>query len=275
MNDLKIFENTEFGQVRTVTKENEVWFVAADVCRALGLDQVTNIVRRLDDDERTLIEIKGASNGLPVNGVNEPGLYKLIFTSNKPEAKKFKRWVTHEVLPSIRRQGYYSAIPDEVLLEAVKNKLLLEGESFQPGLDQIKAELTDARWEQMRELWEEHEAGDFTGVEQNIKEIWKEDKAGCAKARNHFWRLVRDGGLVGYDSLKWSRPIERRYNGRRPKELDDPAVLDHLTEQYKDMLLSEYRKYYEMAKEVPFLEARLKIANKEIERLQGAICSVK
>lgn len=93
-NNIAIFEKEEFGQVRTVTKDDEVWFVAADVCRALGLDQVTNVIRRLDEDERTLIEIKGASNGLPVNAVNEAGLYQLIFSSNKPEAKAFKRWVT-------------------------------------------------------------------------------------------------------------------------------------------------------------------------------------
>lgn len=70
MNDVKIFESPEFGQVRTTVIGGEPWFVAADVCRALDLGNPTRALDRLDDDERTLISIKGASNGKPVNGVN-------------------------------------------------------------------------------------------------------------------------------------------------------------------------------------------------------------
>lgn len=108
MNDVKIFESPEFGQVRTTVIDGEPWFVAADVCRALDLGNPTRALDRLDNDERTLISIKGASNGKPVNGVNEPGLYSLVLGSRKPEAKAFKRWITHEVLPTIRKTGGYS-----------------------------------------------------------------------------------------------------------------------------------------------------------------------
>lgn len=109
MNELQVFENPDFGQVRTVTKDGEPWFVAADVCRALGLEQVTNTIRRLDDDEKALISIKGISKGNDqVSIVNEPGLYSLVLGSRKPEAKNFKRWITHEVIPSIRKTGSYS-----------------------------------------------------------------------------------------------------------------------------------------------------------------------
>lgn len=87
--------------------DGEPWFVAADVCRVLEIGNPTMALGRLDEDERTLISIEGASNGLPVNCVNEPGLYSLIFGSRKPEAKAFKRWVTHEVLPAIRMYGGY------------------------------------------------------------------------------------------------------------------------------------------------------------------------
>ena len=103
MNDVKIFESPEFGQVRTTVIDGEPWFVAADVCRALDLGNPTRALDRLDNDERTLISIKGASNGKPVNGVNEPGLYSLVLGSRKPEAKAFKRWITHEVIPAIRK----------------------------------------------------------------------------------------------------------------------------------------------------------------------------
>lgn len=92
-----------------MTLEGEPWFVAADVCRALGLGNSSDVIKRLDEDERTLVSIEGASNGLPVNAVNEPGLYALILGSRKPEGKAFKRWITHEVIPSIRKTGGYIA----------------------------------------------------------------------------------------------------------------------------------------------------------------------
>ena len=87
MNDVKIFENPEFGRVRTTVIDGEPWFVAADVCHALDIGNPSDALNRLDDDERTLVSIEGASNGKPVNGVNEPGLYSLVLGSRKPEAK--------------------------------------------------------------------------------------------------------------------------------------------------------------------------------------------
>lgn len=109
MNDVTIFRKNEFGAVRAVTLAGEPWFVAADVCRALGLGNSSDVIKRLDEDERTLVSIEGASNGLPVNAINEPGLYALILGSRKPEAKAFKRWITHEVIPEIRKTGGYIA----------------------------------------------------------------------------------------------------------------------------------------------------------------------
>ena len=88
------------------------WFVAADVCRALGLEQVSRAMDRLDDDEKGLLKVthpRSKDKTIEVNGVNEPGLYHLVLCSNKPEAKAFKRWITHEVIPSIRKTGGYIA----------------------------------------------------------------------------------------------------------------------------------------------------------------------
>jgi len=113
MNELQIFENPEFGRVRTTVIDGEPWFVAADVCHALDIGNPSDALNRLDSDERTLVSIEGASNGKPVNGVNEPGLYSLVLGSRKPEAKAFKRWITHEVIPSIRKHGAY-ATPDTI-----------------------------------------------------------------------------------------------------------------------------------------------------------------
>ncbi|EFL54678.1 phage antirepressor Ant [Finegoldia magna] len=104
MNDLQIFKNNEFGEIRTVTKNNEPWFVAIDVCNALELSNPTVVVGRLDEDERTKFNL--GRQGM-TNIVSEYGLYNLILASRKKEAKKFKRWITHEVIPSIRKHGAY------------------------------------------------------------------------------------------------------------------------------------------------------------------------
>ena len=116
---MQVFQNEKFGELRTVRINGEPWFVAADVCKALEIGNPTDALRRLDEDERTLVSIEGASNGLPVNAVNEPGLYVLILGSRKPEAKAFKRWITHEVLPSIRKHGAY--MTDSLLEQAANN----------------------------------------------------------------------------------------------------------------------------------------------------------
>ncbi len=111
MNDLKIFENHQFGEIRVIEQDGEPWFVAADVCRALGLEQITRAMDRLDDDEGGLVKVthpQSPTKTMDVNAVNEPGLYHLVLCSNKPEAKAFKRWITHEVIPAIRRTGSYT-----------------------------------------------------------------------------------------------------------------------------------------------------------------------
>ena len=105
-NKIKVFENAEFGSVRTVAINGEPWFVASDVCRALGIDPTST--RRLDDDEKNTLRLTQGIPGNPnVTVVNEPGLYTLVLGSRKPEAKAFKRWITHEVIPDIRQYGMY------------------------------------------------------------------------------------------------------------------------------------------------------------------------
>lgn len=105
MNDIMIFNNEEFGKIRTVEIDNEVWFVASDICKSLEIANTTQAVQKLEVDEKSMLNI-GLSGGA-TNCINEYGLYSLVLTSRKPEAKKFKHWVTHEVLPSIRKTGGY------------------------------------------------------------------------------------------------------------------------------------------------------------------------
>lgn len=98
------------SSLRVILRDGEPWFVAADVCAALDHSNVTQALKRLDDDEQALISNEGIHRGSDqVNVVNESGLYSLILGSRKPEAKKFKKWVTSEVLPAIRKTGRYEA----------------------------------------------------------------------------------------------------------------------------------------------------------------------
>lgn len=111
-NEIQVFNNNDFGELRTIEKDGEIWFVAKDVCDALELTNPTMALGRLEDDERAKFNLGRQGNA---NIVNEYGLYSLVLASRKPEARTFKRWVTHEVLPSIRKTGQYSNLPQDYL----------------------------------------------------------------------------------------------------------------------------------------------------------------
>lgn len=106
-NKLMTFENAAFGKIRTLTIDGEPWFVAADVCRALEIGNPSMTVERLDDDEKGISTIDTLGGKQRMTIINEPGLYSLVLSSRKPEAKAFKRWITHEVIPAIRKYGGY------------------------------------------------------------------------------------------------------------------------------------------------------------------------
>lgn len=107
MSNLTIFNNSKFGDIRTIQKDGEPWFVAADVCRALEIKDTYSAVSRLDDDEKGTDSISTPGGLQSMTVVNEYGLYGLVFGSRKKEAEEFKRWIRWEVLPSIRKTGGY------------------------------------------------------------------------------------------------------------------------------------------------------------------------
>jgi prophage antirepressor-like protein len=106
MNRLQIFNNDEFGEIRTVTIDGEPMFCLLDICKALGMKNPTMVASRLEDDEVTKLDL-GSKSG-ETNFVTESGLYAVILRSDKKSAKKFRKWITSEVLPSIRKTGTYS-----------------------------------------------------------------------------------------------------------------------------------------------------------------------
>lgn len=108
MNELQVFKNNEFGQVRTLTIENEPWFVGKDVADALGYERADNAIRNhVDEEDKLMHQISASGQNRNMTIINESGLYSLIMSSQLPSAKKFKRWVTSEVLPAIRKNGMY------------------------------------------------------------------------------------------------------------------------------------------------------------------------
>ena len=132
------FQNDQFGMIRASKMEDTAWFVAADICKALEIGNPSQALTRLDEDERmTLISNEGHSGqrggAQMFNVISEAGLYTLILSSRKPEAKAFRRWITHEVIPSIRKHGAY-IVPE--LLDAL-NKNEAERQRL---LDDLTAE---------------------------------------------------------------------------------------------------------------------------------------
>ena len=126
MNDIKVFENCRFGSIRVVERSGEPWFVAKDVCECLGLTDVSASCLRLDDDEKVVVQrselsetFSESSNAPTMTLISESGLYTLIMRSNKPDAKAFRKWVTSDVLPSIRKHGFYGT--DAFVQKAIEN----------------------------------------------------------------------------------------------------------------------------------------------------------
>ena len=150
MNQLQIFKNSDFGEIRTVTIDNEPWFVAKDVADALGYDQTSNMNKRLDDED----VISSKLDGMNMRSIliNESGLYAAVIGSQLPSAKKFKRWITSEVLPQIRKTGSYmdlTSLPPELqLMNALVQQVNIQAlnqQKLQIALDDTKQEIQDMR----------------------------------------------------------------------------------------------------------------------------------
>lgn len=139
MNDLQIFNNEEFGEVRTAVVNDEPMFCLADVCKALEIKNATDVAKRLDDDERTRLNLGRQGEA---NFITESGLYAVILRSDKPNAKKFRKWVTSEVLPSIRKTGGYN-IPKST---SGQIQLLAQGYTeLEQTVNSIKEDMTELK----------------------------------------------------------------------------------------------------------------------------------
>lgn len=201
MKDIQIFNNPEFGQVRTVVIDDEPWFVAADVCRALDIGNSRQAVTRLDDDEKNTVTLNDGIPGNPEKTVvNEPGLYSLVLGSRKPEAKAFKRWITHEVIPAIRKTGGYHVpqSPEEQMAQGLlaAQKLLAE---------------KDKRIEEMRpkEIFADAVSVSKTDILiGDLAKLIKQNGHDIGQKRLFAW-LREKGYLIKRKGLDWNMPTQK------------------------------------------------------------------
>lgn len=180
MNTLQLAFDYESLPVRTFFDNSETWFVLKDICDILGIKHPRYVWSRLEDDERGVGKIYTPGGLQDMQCVNEPGLYDTIIRSNSDKAKPFRHWITHEVLPSIRKQGYYSLLSDDDLIEIITEKQRRDSD-FLVKLDKraIKAKLL----KESRNLKEEETALLFLKQKTisckqfrtELKSIWKDD----------------------------------------------------------------------------------------------------
>ena len=197
-------------QVRTVAIDGEAWFALADVCSVLGVNNPSQVASRLDDDAlitNEVIDAMGRSQS--ARFVNESGLYEAIFLSRKPEAKAFKRWVTHEVLPAIRRHGVYAT-------DGALDQMLADPDSMIRALTALKEERTarmalesQAEADRPKVLFADAVATSHTTVlVGDLAKILRGNDVQVGANRLFEW-LREDGFLIRRKGADWNMPTQR------------------------------------------------------------------
>jgi prophage antirepressor-like protein len=197
------------SQVRTILQDGEPWFVAKDVCDILEIDSTQT--RRLDDDEKGLCSIQTLGGSQEVLAVNEPGLYSLVLGSRKPEAKQFKRWITHEVLPTIRQTGSYTTKP-----MSTEDMIILQAQSVK----ELKAEVHDLREQQgyQMERLEDVKRG-LVDVNEPIRHQFNKAVKDLALRKGKGWQQAYEW-VYDLVSAQEHIDIRRRAQNRGVKPID-------------------------------------------------------
>lgn len=204
-NELSVqaFQNAEFGEIRVVNQNGEPWFIAKDICDSLGLSQVSRAVSSLDNDEKNTLTISKGIKGNPNKVViSESGFYKLSMKSRKPEAKKFQRWVTHEVLPSIRRTGGYMVTkaddtPEEIMARAVL--------IAQDTINRQKQQIADM---QPKALFADAVAASHTSIlVGELAKLLKQN--GVDIGQNRLFKWLRENGYLMKAGSSYNMPTQR------------------------------------------------------------------
>lgn len=209
MNEIQTFNNPEFGTVRAVRDEDgEPMFVAKDVCTALEVKNSRDAIARLDNDERGVVLIDTPGGEQQMQAVNEAGLYVLVLSSRKPEAKAFKRWVTHEVLPALRRDGGYMVARDETPEQTMARAVLLA----QATIDRQKSRIAglEAENEEMRPkalFADAVAASDGTCLIGEFAKMLRQN--GVDIGQNRLFAMLREDGYLGKAGQNRNVPTQR------------------------------------------------------------------
>ena len=200
MSDIQVFENSEFGKIRAMRGEDgEPMFVAKDVCAALSI--APTAASRLDEDEKGLRLTQTPGGEQNVLLVTEPGFYKLVMRSRKPEAKAFQRWVTHEVLPAIRRDGGYMIARDETPEETMARAFVIA----QATIDRQKSRI--AELEPKALFADAVAASDGTCLVGELAKMMRQN--GLTVGQNRLFAMLREDGYLGNVGGNRNVPTQR------------------------------------------------------------------
>ena len=197
------FNNDQFGQLRAIQDESgEPWFIAKDVCDALCLGRQQDSTRYIDADEKgeCLVDTPFGKQKMVV--INEPSFYKLVLKSRKPEAKAFQRWVTHEVLPSIRKKGgYIAAAPDETPEQIMARAVLLA----QDTIARQKAQIEELKPKAL--FADAVAASDGTCLVGELAKMMRQN--GVQIGQNRLFEKLRQDGYLGKTGSNYNVPTQR------------------------------------------------------------------
>lgn len=195
------FNSDQFGQLRVVKDDNgEPWFVARDVCNALGLDHTAH--RRLDADEKGLTKVQTLGGMQTVTTINESGLYTLMVRSNKECVKPFRKWVTGEVLPSIRKKGgYIAAASDETPEQIMARAVLLA----QDTIERQKAQIEELKPKAL--FADAVAASDGTCLVGELAKMMRQN--GVQIGQNRLFEKLRQDGYLGKTGSNYNVPTQR------------------------------------------------------------------
>lgn len=202
MNEMmKAFEFSG-NNVRTVLKNDEVWFVAKDICDVLEINKYRDAVSRLDEEERGSVVVDTLGGKQETAAINESGLYSLIFKSRKPEAKQFKRWVTHEVIPAIRKHGGYLT-PQKV------EEALINPDTIIMLATQLKEERAKRELDKPKVLFAEAlETSKQTILIGELAKLLKQNGVDIGQKRLFNW-LREKGYLIRKQGDEYNNPTQR------------------------------------------------------------------
>ena len=208
MNELQIFENKDFGKVRTVTLNGAPCFVAADICRALDIANSRDAVKRLDDDERGVVSTDTLGGVQEMTVVNESGLYSLVLGSRKPEAKQFKRWITHEVIPTIRKTGGYVNNDDLFVRTYLPNADDTTKALFRSTLETIRAQNAKLEEYKPKAIFADAVSASKSSI--LVGELAKIlQQNGVAIGQNRLFAWLRNNGYLCCYGERYNMPTQR------------------------------------------------------------------